>query len=168
LQEQWGWKKLAEKCGFTIHKEVSPSCYYAFHPNTNDLTSTNVQLGPKDSNSKDVCHIFSTGETLSYYQVWKKYCGVDSLAELYKLAEDAGYKLPQDLVDESRWEDFGKPDENPDSTNDQSDESMRPSAKSKNDFNPIEYPSVRTACFKIKWWTKKTCFISKNIDPDWL
>jgi len=135
LQEQWGWPKVAIKCGFKIQREASPGCYSAFHPNTNDFTSTNVQLGPKDSNSKDVCHIFSTGETLSYYQVWKKYCGVDSLAELYKLAEDAGYKLPQDLVDETRWEDFDKHDENPDAAEDQSDESMRPSAKSKNDFN---------------------------------
>ena len=135
LQEQWGWPKVAVKCGFKIHKEVSPGCYSAFHPNTNDFTSTNVQLGPKDSNSKDVCHIFSTGETLSYYQVWKRYVGVDSLAELFKLAEDAGYKLPQDTVDETRWEDFDKHDENPDAAEDQSDESMRPSAKSKNDFN---------------------------------
>ena len=135
MQEQWGWPKVAVKCGFTIHKEVSPGCYSAFHPNTNDFTSTNVQLGPKDSNSKDVCHIFSTGETLSYYQVWKRYVGVDSLAELFKLAEDAGYKLPQDTVDETRWEDFDKHDENPDAAEDQSDESMRPSAKSKNDFN---------------------------------
>ena len=101
LRERWGWPKVAEKFGFRIHSNKGPGYWYAFHPNTNDFTITNVQLGPKDSNSKDVCYIHSTNETLSYYQVWKNYGG--SMAELYKLAENAGYKIPQDTVDETRW-----------------------------------------------------------------
>ena len=105
LQECWGWPKVAEKSGFKIHSNRGPGHWYAFYPNTTDFTEHNVELGPKDSNSKDVCHIFSTGETLSYYQVWKNHGG--SMAELYKLAREAGYKMPADnKINDSRWDDI--------------------------------------------------------------
>ena len=102
LREHWGWPKVAEKSGFKIHSNRGPGHWYAFHPNTTDFTEHNVELGPKDSNSKDVCYIFSTGETLSYYQVWKNHGG--SMAELYKLAREAGNKMPaDDKINDSRW-----------------------------------------------------------------